>query len=435
MSAQEPEDEVQVPSRGQITAPNPLELFWETHKKKILFGVVMLGIVLAGNAYRKYQQNKNRNYRWNLFAKGLNLEKGYAPLDLDVPDFSSIFQRGANATKGPQSNAYGVDIAVGGYWTKLKEKRLHDLAARSKEELEQTISDLEGESGARWALWALACKYRAEGKETDVKQVLDRIAKIDADFPTSKESKFPPIYVPLPDLPEDQEEDDDDARVPEAFRKTSIDKFMLTSVKKDQEYKLKRPDLFAAPEPDAKPVITFETSIGTILVRLYGKKAPKHCANFIEKCESGFYNGLYFHQIQKQKKATSGFNVSSGFTAELCFLGNPKAKDEDRSTWGDDYHSEKQIDFEDNGISHFPFMLAADRQMGKLNSDSEIVYFTGNDCARERDQAYVVFGRVMEGHEIIRKLVTAKLMTTPQEEAGLGKPKEDIKVIKVTVQK
>ena len=41
----------------------------------------------------------------------------------------------------------------------------------------------------------------------------------------------------------------------------------------------------------------------------------------------------------------------------------------------------------------------------------------------------------MEGHEIIRKLVTAKLMTTPQEEAGLGKPKEDIKVIKVTVQK
>ena len=48
------------------------------------------------------------------------------------------------------------------------------------------------------------------------------------------------------------------------------------------------------------------------------------------------------------------------FEGRMAFLGDPETKQDDRTKWGQ-FKSEKQTEGELSGISHFPFMLAADR--------------------------------------------------------------------------
>lgn len=41
------------------------------------------------------------------------------------------------------------------------------------------------------------------------------------------------------------------------------------------------------------------TNLGPISIDLYCGKAPKTCENFIELCESKYYNGVKFHRLIK----------------------------------------------------------------------------------------------------------------------------------------
>jgi peptidyl-prolyl cis-trans isomerase B (cyclophilin B) len=49
-------------------------------------------------------------------------------------------------------------------------------------------------------------------------------------------------------------------------------------------------------QPNGNEVAVIETDKGTIRVKLAGKDAPIHVANFVELARKGFYNGLKFHR-------------------------------------------------------------------------------------------------------------------------------------------
>ena len=58
--------------------------------------------------------------------------------------------------------------------------------------------------------------------------------------------------------------------------------------------------LFGAPVPKdlAKfNAVVIETTLGTIVVELDLKKAPKTVANFLNYVDDGFYDGLTFHRV------------------------------------------------------------------------------------------------------------------------------------------
>ncbi|XP_038675232.1 peptidyl-prolyl cis-trans isomerase-like 1 isoform X2 [Scyliorhinus canicula] len=52
--------------------------------------------------------------------------------------------------------------------------------------------------------------------------------------------------------------------------------------------------------------VTLDTTMGTILLELYWKHAPKTCRNFAELIRRGYYNGTKFHRV------ISGFVIQGG---------------------------------------------------------------------------------------------------------------------------
>ena len=47
------------------------------------------------------------------------------------------------------------------------------------------------------------------------------------------------------------------------------------------------------------PIVTFETTAGTITAELYPEIAPNTVNNFISLINKGFYDGLIFHRVIK----------------------------------------------------------------------------------------------------------------------------------------
>lgn len=45
-------------------------------------------------------------------------------------------------------------------------------------------------------------------------------------------------------------------------------------------------------------LVDLATSKGTLRLKLYGAKAPKTVANFLQKAQNNFYNGLTFHRVE-----------------------------------------------------------------------------------------------------------------------------------------
>ena len=54
------------------------------------------------------------------------------------------------------------------------------------------------------------------------------------------------------------------------------------------------------------PIVTFETTAGTITAELYPEIAPNTVNNFISLINKGFYDGLIFHRVIK------GFMIQGG---------------------------------------------------------------------------------------------------------------------------
>src|SRR4051812_46354698 len=48
---------------------------------------------------------------------------------------------------------------------------------------------------------------------------------------------------------------------------------------------------------DKNPVVVMETSMGTIKIELYEKKAPVTVKNFLDYVEAKHYDGLIFHRV------------------------------------------------------------------------------------------------------------------------------------------
>lgn len=59
-------------------------------------------------------------------------------------------------------------------------------------------------------------------------------------------------------------------------------------------------------------VAVFDTSKGTIVVRLDGEGAPIHVANFCELVEKGFYDGLTFHRYEPNFVIQGGDPAGNG---------------------------------------------------------------------------------------------------------------------------
>ena len=139
-----------------------------------------------------------------------------------------------------------------------------------------------------------------------------------------------------------------------------------------------------------------ETNKGTITAELYEDKAPITSANFVDLIERGFYNGLRFHRYEP------GFVIQGGDPR-----GNGTGDFTDPQT-GRKRTIKLEVSPE---LKHGEAGALATARSNDPNSASCQFYITLGPAAF-LDMNYAVFGRVVDGLDVVKQLRAGDSMTT-----------------------
>jgi peptidyl-prolyl cis-trans isomerase B (cyclophilin B) len=147
-------------------------------------------------------------------------------------------------------------------------------------------------------------------------------------------------------------------------------------------------------------VAVFDTSKGTIRVKLDGQGAPIHVANFCELAGSGFYDDLKFHRY------VPGFVIQGGCPNTRDMSAADVARgvsgpDGRPGTGGPGYRIREEFSTNPNN-SHVDAALAMARSMDPNSAGSQFYFCLGPQYSL--DSGYTVFGNTVEGADVISEL-------------------------------
>ncbi|MCM2358038.1 MAG: peptidylprolyl isomerase [Geobacteraceae bacterium] len=148
----------------------------------------------------------------------------------------------------------------------------------------------------------------------------------------------------------------------------------------------------AALAADAKnPQVLMETSLGSIKIELFVKEAPLSVKNFLDYVNKGFYNGTIFHRV------INGFMIQGGgFTADM----------QQKATAAPIKNEA------DNGLKNDRGTIAMARTGNPDSATSQFFINVVNNDGLNRPRpdgfGYAVFGKVIEGIEVVDKIKAVK---------------------------
>src|SRR5262245_28109418 len=132
---------------------------------------------------------------------------------------------------------------------------------------------------------------------------------------------------------------------------------------------------------DDLPRVKLETNKGTIIIELFENEAPQTVGNFVSLVEKEFYDGLTFHRVLPGFMAQGGDPTGNG-------SGGPGYK----------IYCECQ---KDEARKHFRGTLSM-AHAGKDTGGSQ--FFLTFRPTTHLNGRHTVFGRVIEGHDVLAKL-------------------------------
>lgn len=138
----------------------------------------------------------------------------------------------------------------------------------------------------------------------------------------------------------------------------------------------------------SKATIVMNTTQGTIKFKLYPQDAPHTVDRFVELAQKGFYNGLTFH------RAIEGFIIQTG---------DPSGS----GTGGSGQHLKAEF----NNRRHLDGAVAMARAPSDPGSADSQFYITLSPQPR-LDHNYTVFGQVIEGMDVARKIKVGDKITS-----------------------
>jgi peptidyl-prolyl cis-trans isomerase A (cyclophilin A) len=137
-------------------------------------------------------------------------------------------------------------------------------------------------------------------------------------------------------------------------------------------------------EGSTNPIVVVETTMGNITVELFKDKAPKSVENFLEYAKAGYYSGTIFHRVIK------GFMIQGGgLTEALTPRSGLRAPIVNEST---------------NGLKNEIGTLAMARTNEMNSATSQFFINTRNNGGADSNFAYAVFGKVIDGMDIVKKI-------------------------------
>jgi cyclophilin family peptidyl-prolyl cis-trans isomerase len=192
--------------------------------------------------------------------------------------------------------------------------------------------------------------------------------------------------------------------------------------------------LFKAPEPDAdSPTVRFETSQGVFKIRFFKSKAPKHVESFLGKVKANFYDGQKSDRILRQgEQQARDFQPQDTRPSEFHLGLEVTKMEENREKWQAEPSTTK-LDWEENDLSHFPFMVAAAPE-SEGKSSGERIWVNATDAAKSWDKQRVIFGVVTEGRDVIERICAADLSSVDENRSGNGRPRDNITIVKAVVE-
>lgn len=147
-------------------------------------------------------------------------------------------------------------------------------------------------------------------------------------------------------------------------------------------------------------VAVFETSKGTIKVKLDGAGAPIHVANFCELAMTEFYDGLKFHRYVPGFVIQGGDPNTRDMTPEDVAAGRPGPQGMP-GTGGPGYAIKAEFATNPRN-SHVDGALAMARSQHPDSAGSQFYFCLGPQ--HNLDSGYTVFGTTIEGLDVIREL-------------------------------
>lgn len=411
-------------SVGQIQAPSAIEMWWVKNRKPVLATFGLLALALFAYYGLKYYRRISLDREWSAFAANSGLQKGY----LQEGFFAD------QVRQNPQNPQY---LSI--YLSMLRNDMIAKLGDHVRDldgpALEQAIQAAAGTDRQPFLLWVAA--NRAYGRrEFDAAVVaLDRLAK---EFPghfLCQSTKYPPQY--RRDLNEDQDKPATPPVKPEPpvladAVSGSVVGLMRARIERQRSFVAANPRFYEAPEPDSTQVAVFKTDQGEFKVAFYATAAPKHTSSFVDLAKRNHFDGLAIDNIKRRSRN------SQADVPEEMHLGLPSTRQDDRTKWAEernkvDGDQVTAIDFEASGISNFPFVVAATPGKDGKSLPGRI-WITCADAAASQDGARVVFGRVIEGQEVVRRMIEDTPFSTEDEASqGTGVPRDNIRVNTVEI--
>jgi peptidyl-prolyl cis-trans isomerase B (cyclophilin B) len=135
-------------------------------------------------------------------------------------------------------------------------------------------------------------------------------------------------------------------------------------------------------------VATFETNKGAIRIELFDDKTPKTVGNFEKLCEKNYYDGLKFHRV------IDNFMIQGG-CPEGTGSGGPGYQFED--------------EFVDDLRHDGPGVLSMANAGPNTNGSQ---FFITHVATPHLDGRHSVFGKVIEGQDIVDSIVQGDTMET-----------------------
>jgi cyclophilin family peptidyl-prolyl cis-trans isomerase len=130
---------------------------------------------------------------------------------------------------------------------------------------------------------------------------------------------------------------------------------------------------------------TIETSMGTIGVEFFPDRAPNHVRNFLRLAQAGVYDGTAFHRVVR------GFVIQGG---HLPTRKEPLAEPQQALV--------RNLQPEFNDTPHDKGILSMARLEDPASANTSFFIVTAKTPAL--DGKYTVFGRVVEGLEVVEKI-------------------------------
>ena len=149
---------------------------------------------------------------------------------------------------------------------------------------------------------------------------------------------------------------------------------------------------------DKNPVVVMETSKGNVTMELFAKESPITVANFLTYVKKGFYNDTIFHRVIREFMIQGG-----GFTADL-HQKDTLAPIRNEAT---------------NGLKNNRGTVTMARTSDVDSATAQFfINLVDNDFLNNRNTTssgygYAVFGRVVEGMDVVDRIARSKKGFSP----------------------